>query len=156
MAKNRTTSPAPVATTPAIVETTESTTQVEVTEVPPTPTTPELTTAQKRDLYLREKRQAKLAEKQAAKVALAAKRADGIIGTLRSALETEQGTTKTEIMATLTAKFADRDPLGMVVTVGIQLSRLPKALGRTMLKEKIEGRGLVYRFAPVVVTTPEA
>lgn len=142
--KNQTTAKVTTTTTPDLTHHTPG----------PVGTQP-LSKQQLRDLYLRNQRQVKLTAKQNQKAATTAKRADGIIGTLSAALEL--GTTKKEIMDALTVKFADRDPLGMVVTVGIQLSRLAKTTGRTIVKTKVEGRGNVYQYAdkvpaPVTVT----
>lgn len=99
-----------------------------------------------------EARATKEAARAARKAATAEKRANGVIGTLKQALEA--GTTKKEVLATLTAKFPDRDPIGMATTVGIQLSRLPKSTGREITSVVEEGRGRVYRW--VVARAPEA
>lgn len=107
-------------------------------------------------------RERKAAEKTARKAANAAKRADGVIGTIKQALQQPNGTTRAEVLATLTSKFPTRDPMGMVVTVGIQFSRLAKSTGVPIDNKVIEGRGRVYgfrntiQFPPVVVEgTPE-
>lgn len=106
-------------------------------------------------------RAAKKAEKDAAKAATLAKRADGIIGTLYSALCTTAGTTKKEILDVLTAKFPAKDRDGMAVTVGIQLSRLAKQAspkhpeeypnGRPVSSFKDSTRGRVYGFTDVLI-----
>jgi hypothetical protein len=115
------------------------------TEAPKQPTKQEILDQQRRD-----KRAAKLAEKEARKAANAAKRADGVIGTIRSMLEQPTGATRAEVLAKLTEKFPTRDPLGMAVTVGIQFSRLAK-VGGNISNYKVEGRGRVYGFDKTLV-----
>lgn len=112
---------------------------------------PAPTKQQLRDAQLREKRAAKAAAKAAQKAATTEKRANGVIGTIRTMLDRAQGTTRAECLAVLTEKFADRDPMGMVVTVGIQFSRLAQSTGRKIENYKVEGRGRVYGFADVLV-----
>ncbi len=107
-----------------------------------------------RDLYLRNQRQVKLAAKVTQKQVTTAKRLDGVIGTIKQCLLS--GTTKQECLDTLTQKFPTRDPLGMVVTVGIQFSRLVKSTGGTVTKVKVEGRGNVYTLTLPAVVTPAA
>jgi hypothetical protein len=89
----------------------------------------------------------KAADKQAKKDAAAAKRADGVIGNIKSALETDTGTTANELLDKLEAKFPDRTREGMSSTVKIQFSRLAKSTGREIVNAKIVGRGRVYKFA---------
>ncbi len=108
------------------------------------------TKAELRAAELKAKREAKEAEKIARAAELKNKRKDGVIGTLAAALDTKEGTTRNEILAKLTAKFPDRDPVGMAVTVGIQLSRLAKSTGRKIVNAKIEPRGRIYGFADKV------
>lgn len=98
-----------------------------------------------------EARAAKAAAKEARKAELAAKRADGVIGTIKAALEQPQGTTRKEVLETLTQKFPDRDRDGMAVTVGIQFSRLAKSTGKPITSAKVEGRGRVYGFTDTLV-----
>lgn len=90
---------------------------------------------------------AKKAEKEAAKAAAAAKRADGVIGTIKAALDTNEGTTSDEILDKLVEKFPDRTREGMSSTVKIQFSRLAKSTNREIINEKIKSRGRVYKFA---------
>ncbi len=126
------------------VETTETHAQVEVTAAP-APSKQELLDADRRA-----KRAAKATEKNARKVANAAKRADGVIGTIRSMLEQPTGATRKEVLDVLTVKFPTRDPLGMAVTVGIQFSRLAK-VGGAIGNYKHITRGRVYGFEKVLV-----
>lgn len=107
--------------------------------------------AQIRDEFLRSQRAAKAEAAKAKKAETAAKRADGVIGTIRTLLDRPEGVTKTEALAVLTAKFANRDPMGMVVTVGIQFSRLAQSTGRKIENYKAEPRGRVYGFADKLV-----
>lgn len=131
-------------TATSVTETTETTT----TTAPAAPAGP--TKAELRAAELKARREAKAAAKEARKAELAAKRADGIIGTLKNALDTAEGTSRKEILAVLTTKFPDRDPIGMAVTVGIQLSRLAKTTGRKIVSAKVDGRDRVYGFADKV------
>jgi hypothetical protein len=112
------------------------------------------TKAEQRLAEQKAKREQKEAEKAKRKAANAAKRANGIIGTLHQALLTERGTTKKEILATLIEKFPDRDPIGMATTVGIQLSRLQKKHGK-IVSRKQDPRGLVYGYEKSVRFAPE-
>ncbi len=83
-------------------------------------------------------------------VALVYDPAIGIIGHLRSNLWTAQGVSKREMVAKLTVLFPDRDPIGMAVTVGIQLGRLQKKFGK-ITSYKHATRGRVYGFATHLV-----
>jgi ribosomal protein L31E len=89
----------------------------------------------------------KAAEKEANKATNEAKRADGVIGTIKAFLETETGATQTEILDNLVTKFPARTRDGMSSTVKIQCSRLAKSTGREIVSKNIEGRGRVYKFA---------
>jgi hypothetical protein len=100
------------------------------------------------------KREKREADKQARKAANAEKRANGVIGTLHQMLSTETGATKKEVLAALTEKFPDRDPIGMATTVGIQLSRLQKKHGKIVSRKQGE-RGLVYGYEKIVKYTSE-
>lgn len=93
------------------------------------------------------KRAEKEAAKEARKAANKAKREDGVIGTIKAALSTPAGVTKSEMLAQLQAKFPDRDPMGMACTVGIQFSRLSKT--RKVVNRKLD-RGRVYGFQDTV------
>lgn len=93
------------------------------------------------------KKQAKEKEKADKKAEAAAKRSDGVIGTIRQALDTETGTTAAEVLDKLVKKFPDRTRDGMSSTVKIQFSRLEKSTGRDIINAKIVGRGRVYKFA---------
>ncbi len=105
---------------------------------------------------------AKEQEKADRKAATAAKRADGVIGSIKAALETDKGVTQNEMLDILVGKFPDRTRDGMSSTVKIQFSRLAKSTKRDIHNAQIEGRGRVYKFAdkgPVpgkVVTAPAA
>lgn len=127
---------------------TTTTTESTTTTAPAAPARP--SKAELRAAELKAKREAKEAAKIARKAELASKRADGIIGTLKAALDTPTGTSRKEILAVLTAKFPDRDPIGMAVTVGIQLSRLQKTTGRKIVSAKVKSRERVYGFEGVV------
>jgi len=105
------------------------------------------TKAEAKALELKQKRDAKEKEKADAKAAAAAKRADGVIGTIKAALDTNEGTTATEVLDKLVQKFPDRTREGMSSTVKIQFSRLAKSQKREIINEKIKGRGRVYKFA---------
>ncbi len=121
------------------------------TAAPETPAVaPQPTKAELRAIQVKANREAKEAAKAARKADLALKRADGIIGTLKQALTTPAGTSKQEILATLTAKFPTRDPIGMSTTVGIQLSRLQKTAGK-IISYKDAARGRVYGFDATLV-----
>lgn len=100
------------------------------------------------------KREQKARFKEATKIANAEKRANGVIGTLHQMLMVESGATKKEVLAALTAKFPDRDPIGMATTVGIQLSRLQKKHGRIVSRKQGE-RGLVYGYEKSVKYSAE-
>lgn len=100
------------------------------------------------------KRAAKETAKALVKAKNAERRANGVIGTLHQALSNPYGTTKREILATLTDKFPERDPIGMATTVGIQLSRLQKKYGKIVSRKQGE-RGLVYGYEATVKYTPE-
>lgn len=109
------------------------------------------------------KKAAKEAEKAKKKADALAKRSDGVIGTIRQALDTVEGTTANEVLNKLVAKFPDRTRDGMGSTVKIQFSRLEKSTGRDIINAKIVGRGRVYKFADkgvvpgeVEVETPPA
>jgi hypothetical protein len=93
------------------------------------------------------KREAREKEKADKKAAAAAKRADGVIGNIKQALEQDSGTTANEILDKLVEKFPDRTRDGMSSTVKIQFSRLAKSTGREIINQKIKGRGRVYKFA---------
>lgn len=97
-------------------------------------------------LEAKAKRDAKEAEKAKRKADAAAKRSDGVIGTIRAALDTTEGTTADEVLTTLVSKFPDRTREGMSSTVKIQFSRLQKSTGRNIINAKIKGRGRVYKF----------
>jgi hypothetical protein len=126
-------------------------TQVTTTEQPASPVTPTETKQQRLDRERAEKRRVKQAEKDAKKAANLAKRADGVIGTIRSMLEQPTGTSRKETLDALTAKFPTRDPLGMAVTVGIQFSRLAKTLNKPIGNYKHATRGRVYGFEATLV-----
>lgn len=113
------------------------------------------TKAEQRLAEQKVKREAKEAEKAKRKIDNAAKRADGVIGTLHKMLQAEGGTTKKEVLAALTEKFPDRDPIGMATTVGIQLSRLQKKHGKIVSRKQGE-RGLVYGYELTVKFQPES
>lgn len=102
--------------------------------------------AQQRKADREAKKAEKAAEKEKAAKDREAKRADGVIGTIKTILESDRGGTVDEIMTTLTAKFPDRSPDGMKSTVKIQTSRLAKSTKRTIVNEVIKGRGRVYKF----------
>lgn len=121
----------------------QTSTTVEVTE----------TKQQRLDRERAAKRQAKATEKAARKAANAAKRADGVIGTIRSMLEQPTGATRKEVLDKLTEKFPTRDPLGMAVTVGIQFSRLAKTHG-VIANYKHTTRGRVYGFDKTLERPP--
>lgn len=89
----------------------------------------------------------KSAEKAQREAERKAKRADGVIGTIKAALDTDAGTTQDEILDKLVAKFPDRTRDGMSSTVKIQFSRLAVSQGRSIINKKIVGRGRVYKFA---------
>jgi hypothetical protein len=127
--------------------TTDSTTTQ--TAATATPTKAELRAAE-----LRRNREAKQAQKDATKAANAEKRANGVIGTLHQMLQQPNGCTKKEVLAALTEKFPDRDPIGMATTVGIQLSRLQKKHGKIVNRKQGE-RGLVYGYELTVQFQPE-
>lgn len=93
-----------------------------------------------------QKAQAKAAEKEAAKKARDEKRAGGVIGTIRTHLESKSGATQAEILDALVTKFPDRTRDGMSSTVKIQVSRLAKTTGREVQSKDIQGRGRVYKF----------
>lgn len=95
----------------------------------------------------REKKAAeKAAAKETAKKEREAKRAGGIIGTIKSFLESKTGGTQAEILDKLVEKFPDRSKDGMMSTVKIQCSRLAKTTGREISAKEIQGRGRVYKF----------
>jgi hypothetical protein len=71
------------------------------------------------------------------------RKADGVIATIRSMIEREDGATRGEILESLVAKFPQRDQAGMSNTVAIQVSRLAKTIG-PIVKARIADRGLVY------------
>lgn len=119
---------------------TTTTAPVTTTAPAPAPSKQELLDAKRR-----EARQVKATEKAARKAANAAKRQDGVIGTIRSMLEQPTGATRREVLDALTVKFPTRDPLGMAVTVGIQFSRLAK-VGGAIGNYKHATRGRVYGF----------
>jgi hypothetical protein len=89
----------------------------------------------------------KAQEKADRKAQAAAKRSDGVIGTIKAALDTNEGTTANEVLDKLVAKFPDRTREGMSSTVKIQFSRLEKSTKREIINQKIKGRGRVYKFA---------
>jgi hypothetical protein len=113
------------------------------------------TKAEQRATELKAKREAKEAAKAKRKAENAEKRANGVIGTLRQMLQRPEGATKKEVLASLTEKFPERDPIGMATTVGIQLSRLQKAHGKIVSRKQGE-RGLVYGFEATVKFAPES
>lgn len=117
------------------------------TATPATPAVDAATKAEAKAADAKAKRDAKEAEKNKKKQDAAARRADGVIGTIRKALDTEKGTTANEVLNTLVAKFPDRTREGMSSTVKIQFSRLEKSTGRDIINAKIVGRGRVYKFA---------
>jgi hypothetical protein len=119
-----------------------------------TPATPEPSKAEKLAADRTAKRAAKAFAKMMRKARNAEKRANGVIGTLHQALANPHGTTKREILQTLTDKFPDRDPIGMATTVGIQLSRLQKKYGK-IVSRKQSNRGLVYGYERTVQFAPE-
>lgn len=113
-----------------------------------TPDTAESKTkAEARALEQKQKRELKEKEKADKKASAAAKRADGVIGTIKKALDTAEGTTANEVLDTLVKKFPDRTREGMSSTVKIQFSRLEKSTKRDIINAKIKGRGRVYKFA---------
>lgn len=91
-------------------------------------------------------REKKAAEKEAAKKARIEARGNGVIGTIKKALDTKAGTTQEEVLDELVKKFPDRTREGMSSTVKIQFSRLAKSTGRAIHNAAIEGRGRVYKF----------
>ena len=104
---------------------------------------------------------AKAAEKEASKAARLAKNAEGVIGTIKSMIDTDTGATHEEILNVLVVKFPERTREGMTSTVKIQSSRLQKTTGRKIESANIVGRGRVYKFAdkgpiPGEVVVPEA
>jgi hypothetical protein len=150
------TAPVTVTETPAPVTVTETTAKVDsnepdTTAAPVEVTAPAPTKQQLLDAARKVARQAKADAKAAQKAANLAKRLDGVIGTIRKALENPNGTTRKETLDLLVAKFPDRDPMGMVVTVGIQFSRLAKSTGVPIENYKVEGRGRVYGFSNTLV-----
>lgn len=116
---------------------------------------PAPTKAEIRAAELKAKREKKAADLAARKAANAEKRANGVIGTLHQMLQAERGATKKEVLAALTEKFPDRDPIGMATTVGIQLSRLQKKHGKIVSRKQGE-RGLVYGYEKTVQFAPES
>lgn len=122
--------------------------------VAPSPTTPEPTKAEKLAAERAVIRAAKALAKALRKERNRQKRANGVIGTLHQNLLLPQGVTKREILAILTDKFPDRDPIGMATTVGIQLSRLQKKFGK-IVSRKQGTRGLVYGYSDTVQYEPE-
>jgi hypothetical protein len=120
-----------------------------------TTSTPAPTKAEARAAELKSKRDKREAEKAARKAANAEKRANGVIGTLHQMLMQPNGVTKKEVLAALTERFPDRDPIGMATTVGIQLSRLQKKHGKIVSRKQGE-RGLVYGYELLVKFAPEA
>jgi hypothetical protein len=126
----------------------------QTTTTQPATTTPAPTKAELRAAELKAKREAREAAKAATKAANAEKRANGVIGTLHQMLLDPKGCTKKEVLAALTVKFPDRDPIGMATTVGIQLSRLQKKHGKIVSRKQGE-RGLVYGYEKTVQFAPE-
>lgn len=91
----------------------------------------------------------KVAKKKAAKKATSEKKpraakTDGVIGTILETVQREGGASANEILESLKERFPDRGD-GMMTTIRIQLSRLPKRLGFELKKTKDETRGLVYK-----------
>lgn len=86
----------------------------------------------------------KAADKLAKDKDRAAKSEGGVIGTIRSALLSEQGGTVNEIVDILVKKFPERGADGMRSTVKIQTSRLKEKIG-AIANAEIEGRGRVYK-----------
>jgi hypothetical protein len=78
------------------------------------------------------------------------KKRSGVIAAIKAMLDTPSGATRSEILDELVTVHPDRDPDGMAVTVGIQVSRLAKSTGRPIVSFDVEGRGKVYGFADVV------
>ena len=70
---------------------------------------------------------------------------DGVIASLK--VLCAKGATLDEIIESLGTEFPDRDPLKMRSTVRTQLGGRLAASGFTVSKEKVEGRGLVYKIA---------
>lgn len=99
------------------------------------------------------KREAKAAANAWRKAKNAEKRANGVIGTLHQMLSVPQGATKREVLDALTARFPERDPIGMATTVGIQLSRLQKKHGKIVSRK--QPRGMVYGYETSVKFVPE-
>jgi hypothetical protein len=121
-----------------------------------TSTQPTQTKAELRAAELKAKREQREAAKAAKKAANQAKRENGVIGTLHQALLRPAGVTKKEVVAELTAKFPDRDPIGMTTTVGIQLSRLQKKNGKIVSRKQPNRDGLVYGYERTVQFAPES
>lgn len=117
-------------------------------------TTPAPTKAEQRLAEQKAKREQKEAAKAKRKAENLEKRSNGVIGTLHQMLQVESGATKKEVLAALTAKFPERDPIGMATTVGIQLSRLQKKHGKIVSRKQGE-RGLVYGYEKSVKYTAE-
>lgn len=89
---------------------------------------------------------AKAQEKEKKAKELAAKRADGVIGTIKSFLESKSGATVAEVIEALVKKFPNRTRDGMLSTTKIQFSRLAKSTKRTIVNKEIKDRGRVYKF----------
>lgn len=109
------------------------------------------------------KKAAKEAEKAKAKAERDAKRGEGVIGTIKSMIDSPTGATVEEMLNALVKKFPERTRDGMTSTVKIQSSRLSKTTGRKIVSANIEGRGRVYKFqdlgtipGKVVVEQPKA
>jgi hypothetical protein len=86
------------------------------------------------------------ADEEADKKARAEKRSQGVIGTIKSMLDTKTGASQNEVLDALVKKFPERTRDGMSSTVKIQFSRLAKSTGREIHNANIEGRGRVYKF----------
>jgi len=62
----------------------------------------------------------------------------GVIATIISTISRANGATAEECLEVLKAKFPERDPDGMMKTIGIQASKNAKR------KDRTEKRGLIY------------
>jgi len=62
----------------------------------------------------------------------------GVIATIVETISRERGASKAEILEILTKAFPDRDPDGMLRTIGIQAAK------HSSSKERDERRGLIY------------
>jgi hypothetical protein len=100
----------------------------------------------------------KMGAEQAAAVS---ERADGVIGSVRLALDTAEGATIDELVTQLKGFFPEKGEEALRSTASTQVSRLAKTTGRKIASEVVEGRGRVYRLtnetyvAKVPKTKPE-